>query len=140
MTSDRLGNAAATFIALALAGCALAPERDTPFAVPDGEWELVTSSLVEIGRLPGMARPTLAFHNGRVSAFSGCNRGEGHVADAQGRLAVQALTLTKRACPEPIGSFESRYFQLLRDAPVYRVEGDTLLIVAGDYNARFRRR
>jgi heat shock protein HslJ len=75
-----------------------------------------------------------------VSAYSGCNRGSGEVHASEGRLAIAALAVTRRECPEPVGSFDARFFRLLKDRPVYHVHGDTLLLVAGDENARFRKR
>lgn len=129
----------AALLAALAAGCAtVEPPREE--ALPIGAWELVTSSFVESGRLPGMQRPTLDVTNERMSAYSGCNRGSGEVHFREGRLAVAALAVTRRACPEPIGSFDARFFRLLKDGPVYHVSGDTLLLVGGDENARFRRR
>ena len=61
-------------------GCVTAPPPETAparepvvAAVPDGVWELVTSTFIGAGRIPGVPRATLAFKDGRMSAFSGCN-------------------------------------------------------------------
>jgi hypothetical protein len=54
-------------------------------------------------------------------------------------MAVAALATTRRACPEPVGGFDGRYFKLLRDRPYFRTEDDTLILAAGDDSARFRR-
>jgi len=54
-------------------------------------------------------------------------------------LEVGAMAATRRACPEPLGSFESRFFKLLEGRPVFRVDGETLTLVAGNQNARLRR-
>lgn len=123
-----------------LASCASLDTASVPEPLPEGGWELVTSNFVESGRLPGLARATLELKDGRLAAYSGCNRGLGAVTSQAGRLAVSAFDVTRRDCPEPIGSFDARYFRLLKDAPVYRVDGDTLLLIAGDYNAQFRKR
>ena len=48
--------------------------------------------------------------------------------------------MAHRRCPEPVGSFDVRYFKLLTSTPVYHVEGGTLRLVAGDYNAHFKKR
>jgi heat shock protein HslJ len=129
----------AVLLAALAAGCAtLEPPQEE--ALPVGAWELVTSSFVESGRLPGMPRPTLEVTDGRLSAYSGCNRGSGAVHVSEGRLAIDALEVTRRECPEPIGSFDARFFRLLKDRPVYQVSRGALLLVAGDENARFRRR
>ena len=107
--------------------------------VPDGSWELITSTFVGAGRIPGVPRATLAFRDGRVFAFGGCNTANATARNADGRLEVLALTTTRRSCPEPLGAFETRFFKLLQSQPVFRIESDTLLLAAGDHSARFRR-
>jgi heat shock protein HslJ len=49
------------------------------------------------------------------------------------------MAATRRACPEPLGSFETRFFKLLGARPVFLVDGDTLTLVSGKQNARLRR-
>jgi heat shock protein HslJ len=129
-----------SMLALLLAACiapAPTPDDEPP---PEGQWELVTSNFIESGRLPGVPRPTLDIAGGRLAAYSGCNRGNGSVRAVHGRLAVDGLHIVHRPCPEPVGSYDARYFGLLRDTPVYHVHGDTLRLVAGDYNAYFKKR
>jgi heat shock protein HslJ len=108
-------------------------------AVPDGEWELVNSTFVGTGRIPGVPRATLAFRDGRMSAFSGCNRASAAARLLDDWLEVEAMAATRRGCPEPLGTFETRFFKLLAARPVFRVDGDTLTLVAGSQNARLRR-
>lgn len=123
-------------------GCATAPTPEAglpPIALPDGNWEIVAASFAQTGRVPGAPRATLAFQNGRISANSGCNSASAAVRGVAGRLEVEKLAATRRACPEPLGWFESRFFGLLKAGPLYRVDGDALVLVAGDNNARFRR-
>jgi len=119
----------------------IAPPAREPVvaAVPDGNWELVTSTFIGAGRIPGVARATLAFTDGRMSAFSGCNRANAAARLVDDWLEVEALATTRRACPEPLGSFENRFFKLLGARPVFLVDGDTLTLVAGSQNARLRR-
>jgi len=134
----------ALFCAL-VQGCFTAPPEPAPArepvvaAVPDGVWELVTSTFIGAGRIPGVARATLAFKDGRMSAFSGCNSASAAARLVDDWLEVEAIATTRRACPEPLGSFESRFFKLLGARPVFRVDGDTLTLVAGSQNARLRR-
>lgn len=132
----------------AVPGCTVplpgeAPREVTPAPPPvpvsDGNWELITSSFIGAGRIPGVPRATLAFKDGRVSAFSGCNRASATAYHADGRLEVAALTATRRGCPEPLSTFETRFFRLLRSQPVYRVDGDTLTLLGADHSAKFRR-
>jgi heat shock protein HslJ len=108
-------------------------------AVPDGVWELITSTFIGAGRIPGVARATLAFKDGRMSAFSGCNSASAAARLLDDWLEVEAMATTRRACPEPLGSFESRFFKLLGARPVFRVDGDVLTLVAGSQNTRLRR-
>ena len=112
---------------------------DLPIPLPEGEWEMTTSSFIDIGRIPGIPRATLLIRDGRISAFSGCNTGTGGVSSVDGRMLVTAMASTRRACMEPVGSFEGRYFKLLQEKPYFRTEGDALILSAGDDSARFRR-
>ena len=113
---------AALFCAL-IQGCVIAPPETAPArepvvaAVPDGVWELVTSTFIGAGRIPGVPRATLAFKDGRMSAFSGCNRAHATARLADDWLEVQEMASTRRACPEPLGSFENRFFKLLGARP-----------------------
>jgi heat shock protein HslJ len=116
------------------------PPREPVIApVPDGNWELVTSTFIGTGRIPGVARATLAFRDGRMSAFSGCNNASGAARLVDDWLEVGAMATTRRACPEPLGSFEIRFFKLLGARPVFLVDGDALTLVSGSQNARLRR-
>ena len=114
-----------------------APRPAQPTA--DGRWELIGSSFITGGRLPGARRPTLEFKDGRLAAFSGCNRATGNAVEADGRMAVGRLATTRMACPEPLASFEQRFFRLIESEPVLSIDGEELLLVAGDENARFQR-
>jgi heat shock protein HslJ len=125
-------------------GCVTTPAPDPlqalpPIRVPYGDWEIVAASFGQNGRVPGAPRATLAFEDGRVSVFSGCNTASGEVRGVEGRLEVQKLAATRRSCPEPLGWFESRLFGLLKAGPVYHEDGDVLTLVVGNDNARFRR-
>jgi heat shock protein HslJ len=128
---------AATIAAtLIIASCAV---TDKPIPLPEGRWEMTTSSFIDIGRMPGIPRATLLIRDGRISAFSGCNTGAGAVSSVDGRMVVAAMASTRRACVEPIGSFEGRYFKLLQGKPYFRIEGDALILAVGDDSARFHR-
>ena len=126
-------------------GCVTPPEPAPPprepvvAPVPDGNWELVTSTFIGAGRIPGVPRATLAFKDGRMSAFSGCNRASAAARLVDDWLEVEAMAATRRGCPEPLGTFETRLFKLLGARPVFLVDGDTLTLVSGSQNARLRR-
>jgi len=130
-------------------GCATAPQLALPVLppppefvfepLPDGEWELVTASFAEAGRIPGARRATLTFRDGRISAFSGCNTASGAAQRHHGLLEVPELAATRRGCPEPLARFEERYFGFLKARPSYHVEGNTLALNADNERARFQR-
>jgi len=136
MSSKPIKHLSTIAAALALASCAVV---DKPIPLPEGRWEMTTSSFIDIGRMPGIARATLLISDGRLSAFSGCNTGAGAVSSVDGRMVVAAMASTRRACMEPLGSFEGRYFKMLQGKPYFRTEGDALILSAGDDSARFRR-
>lgn len=135
----------AALLCALIQGCVTPPEPAPPprepvvAPVPDGSWELVTSTFIGTGRIPGVARATLAFKDGQMSAFSGCNRASAAARLVDDWLEVGAIAATRRGCPEPLGSFETRYFKLLGARPVFLVDGDTLTLVSGSQNARLRR-
>jgi heat shock protein HslJ len=84
-------------------------------------------------------RATLEFKDGTMAAFSGCNRASAPARLVDDWLEVGAMAATRRACAEPLGTFETRYFKLLGGRPVFHVDGDTLTLVAGSQHARLRR-
>ena len=134
----------AALLCALVAGCVAPgtapPPREPVIAqVPDGDWELMSSSFIGAGRIPGVPRATLAFKIGAMSAFSGCNRASAAARLVDDWLEVGAMAATRRGCPEPHGTFEARFFRLLGARPVFRVDGDTLTLVAGSENARLRR-
>jgi heat shock protein HslJ len=133
----------AALLCALIQGCVTPPEppprEPVVSAVPDGDWELVNSTFIGTGRIPGVPRATLAFKDGRMSAFSGCNRAAAAARLVDDWLEVEAMAATRRGCPEPLGSFETRFFKLLGARPVFLVDGDTLTLVAGSQNARLRR-
>ena len=134
---------AVLFCAL-VAGCVTPPpeppaREPVVSAVPDGSWELVTSTFIGAGRIPGVARATLAFKDGTMLAFSGCNRASAGARLVDDWLEVEAMATTRRGCPEPLGSFETRFFKLLAARPVFMLDGDSLTLVSGSQNARLRR-
>jgi len=124
--------------AVAIIGASCAT-YDPPIPLPQGQWEMTASSFNDIGRMPGIPRATLLIRDGRMSAFSGCNTGSGTVSSVDGKMVTTPLAVTRRACMEPVGSFEGRYFKLLQGKPYFRIEGDALILSAGDDSARFRR-
>ena len=126
----------ATLVGLT-ASCTMLEEP--PIPLPQGKWELLSASFTDIGRIPGVPRATLEISGDRLAAFSGCNRGTSGVASVDGRMVITELAATRRACMEPLSSFETRLFKMLRDKPYFRTENGVLTLAAGDLSARFRR-
>jgi heat shock protein HslJ len=116
-----------------------APPTKVPVSASDGNWELIASTFVGAGRIPGVPRATLSFTDGRIAAFSGCNSANAAAYHVEGRLEVAALMTTRRGCPEPLSTFEARFFKMLRSQPVYRADGDSLTLLDGTHSAKFRR-
>ena len=131
---------AAALLVVLVQGCA-APEvaKLPPIPLPEGHWELVSATFAEHGRIPGAARATLAFENGRLSAFSGCNTAAGALGGGNGQFEVKELAVTRRGCPEPLAWFESRFFKMLRSTLSYHVDDEILVLTLGNDRARFRR-
>lgn len=127
------------FCATVTIACASCATVDAPTPLPEGQREITAANFTDINHMPGTQRATLLIRDGRISAFSGCNTGVGAVSTAGGTLVVAAMASTRRACLNPTGDFENRYFKLLQAQPPFRVEGDTLTLVAGDDSMRFRR-
>jgi len=126
----------AAIATLLAAGCAAV---ESPAPLPEGRWEMSAASFADVERLPGTQRPALQIRDGRMAVSSGCNSGSSTVSAAAGRMLLSPLATTRRACAGPLGDFENRYFRLLGNRPAYRVEGEILVITAGDDSARFRR-
>ena len=123
-------------------GCVTAPEPVPPAPpppLPDGNWEIVAASFAQTGRVPGAPRATLTIRDGMLLAFTGCNTANGAVRRVAGRLDMPKVSVTRRACPEPLGWFESRLFGLLKASPLYQFDGDVLTLTSGNNNASFRR-
>lgn len=130
------GRLAALGAVLLLASCA---SVDTPATLPEGRWELAASSLIEGSGMKVPPRATLEIRGSRISVFSGCNTGNGSVRLADGRMALSPLATTRRACAEPLATFENRYFKLLSGHPDFRTDDGMLILFAGDDSLRFRR-
>jgi heat shock protein HslJ len=92
---------------------------------------------------------TLRFEDGFVRGFGGCNAyrpliigtdrheytatSEGPAAGHEGTLTVPAFIVTEKDCPSPAGLMqqERAYFEALRAAARYRLDGERLAIEDG---------
>jgi putative lipoprotein len=78
--------------------------------------------------LPGVEATLEFVEEGRVAGKGSCNRFTGLVTIEGGSISFGNLAATAMACPEPIGKQEASYFQALRNAERFTLEGRTLSI------------
>lgn len=99
-----------------------------PVAV-DREW-----AVFELGGAPVAGRgPTIAFGEGRIFGFSGCNRYTGPVSftGADG-IRVGAAGMTMMACPEPQMALEQRFARVLEAVARWEVTDGVLALIGAD--------
>jgi heat shock protein HslJ len=99
--------------------------------------------LIELGGepVPEALQATIAFPDGgRVAGRAGCNAFTGVARFEGGRLAIDALATTRRACDPPAMAFEQRYLAALAAARGLRRDGAWLAIdtATGGVPLRFR--
>lgn len=105
--------------------------------VLEGEWTLTELD----GRpLPAGARaPTIAFKDGAVSGFAGCNRYSGALAGAApGEFAPgpHAFASTRMACPPPQSELEDAYFAAITQLARYGFVAGQLMLECVDGERR----
>lgn len=96
-----------------------------------GSWVLVAigeSPVAEVGRTPTLE----ILEDGSAAGVSGVNRYRTTIAAADGRLSFAPVALTKMAGPPAAMEIESSFVERLGAATGYRVEGDSLRLMAGD--------
>ena len=120
---------------LLTAACTAPPPEKAATRLADSRWTMIDASF---GKPDGVS-PTFELLGGRILAHSGCNRASGAYQDIAGRLDVSALMSTRMGCRDALSRFETDYYRLLSARPAYRLEGDTLTLVAGEDRARFLR-
>ncbi|MEO5579152.1 MAG: META domain-containing protein, partial [Gemmatimonadaceae bacterium] len=85
------------------------------------------------------SQPTLEFPEPGKSAGNGsCNRFIAPVTISGDSIAFGAIGSTRMMCPEPIATQETKYFEALRLAGRFTVNGDTLWIFSSGTNAPLR--
>ncbi|WP_102143427.1 META domain-containing protein [Mycobacterium hubeiense] len=108
---------------LALASCAGSgtAEAQTPAG------RTFISVKVDGAQIPGGGPLEVAFEDGRISAYAGCNRGSGPVDLADGRVVTQLAT-TMMACPPPLDAADAWMTKLFEARPSWTLDGDTLTL------------
>ncbi|MFO7653340.1 MAG: META domain-containing protein [Candidatus Krumholzibacteriia bacterium] len=82
---------------------------------------------------PASTEITLALRDGRLAGHSGCNEYVAVVKSGTepGRLRVDSVATTKKACPEPQMAAETRFLEQLEQVHGYELRGDRLLLHFG---------
>ena len=113
-----------TVAALAVAGC-------SGTAAAEREDELNGRTFVSVAvagePIPGGGPLTVAFTDGQISTFAGCNHGSGAV-DLTGGRVVTRLASTMMACPPPAGDADAWVDRLFEAQPSWALSGDTLTL------------
>ena len=75
---------------------------------------------------------------GTLEGFGGCNGFVGEVVIAAPSMSVENLSHDLAACDPPVTEQEQLFFDVLRSATEFEVEGERLTLVAGDVSLIFR--
>ncbi len=103
------------------------------------EWRLSKLGNAAVAPLPGGRQPSFRFDPAqkRVSGYAGCNNFFGSYELAGTSLKFGPLAATRRACPEPQSSVETKYLKALARVQGWKLEAGELMLVAnGEVLAR----
>ena len=136
------GTLAAAFVALTIVAPAPTP-APPPVPLENTHWALVAvgGSAVNFGAAHGAF---VLFRHGESGRFlggtGGCNGLKGTYDTFVGRLRINASVLAGRPCPAPLAGRETKLVEALRTTANYRIEGNTLALLAADGRvlARFK--
>jgi heat shock protein HslJ len=105
--------------------------RPSPASLGGSEWKITT---LDGEPIPDTAKVTIQFlEDDRVTGSSGCNRFQGSYSLSGSGLSFGPLMGTKRACPQPQMSVESRFLNLVQQVTSIAVNADgTLLLQTSD--------
>lgn len=120
--------------ALTLVGCASwfgssAEEPSTPPQLDGTVWQVED---VDQGGIIDSSMITVAFNDGRVTGYTGCNRYFGSYETVGSSITVRELASTLKACAPAISAQEQRFLHGLMGATSYRMESGTWLLIADD--------
>lgn len=121
-------------LSLAIAGCAGMGDRndDDTAQTPDLNGTVWQVEDVDNGGIIDNSMITVAFADGQVTGFTGCNRYFGTYETVGSSLTVRGLGNSRKACPPAIMAQEQRFLKGLISATSYQVESDTWLIIIDD--------
>lgn len=116
---------AIAFTALAIAGCTHPQDAAADPQTLNGRTFVSTG--VDGTPIPGGGPLTVAFDDGHISTFAGCNHGSG-AADLSGSRISAQLAMTMMACPPPLGESDAWMSNLFAAKPNWSVDADTLTL------------
>jgi heat shock protein HslJ len=130
---------AGALLALVIASPVSTPTPST-FPLEGTRWVLATD-----GDSPAPASPHEAYillrrigNNRLLGGSGGCNGLKGTYDMFAGRLRLYASALSGKPCPEPAAARETKLVEALRRTANYRIEGNTLALLAADGKALAR--
>lgn len=119
--------------------------RDREVADPDRElvgttWTLdgLVSGSTAASVPAGVSARVLIDAGGRMSVSAGCNQGSASVTVAADTLTIDALAMTRIACPPPADEVERAVLAVLQGRVAYTVEADALTLSRGEDRLTFR--
>lgn len=120
--------------ALTLVGCAgwfggTTEEPSTPPQLDGTVWQVED---VDKGGIIDNSMITVAFDDGRVTGYTGCNHYFGSYETVGSSITIRDLGSTLKACVPAISAQEQRFLHGLMGATSYRMESDTWLLIIDD--------
>lgn len=114
-----------------------APAAAAVPAAVDREW-----AVVELAGAPVAGRaPTIAFRDGRIFGFAGCNRYTGPVSfTGRSGIKVGAAALTMMACPDAQMALEQQFARALEGVTGWQVADGVLTLTGAGGAAMLRAR
>ncbi|MCC7464961.1 MAG: META domain-containing protein [Saprospiraceae bacterium] len=109
------------------------PNKPFNLSLNGTSWHLVTFAVEPNPKaVPNEVHITIVFDQARISGNGGCNQyGSAYTTGQQSSLAVSDIVSTKMYCDNTM-TWETKYFQMLKESRFYRMEVDTLEIDCGD--------
>jgi heat shock protein HslJ len=129
--------AALTVVSLAALVLALGPTSGggddavalTSLEEAEGTWEADDASAAPAGLV---APVRVVVEKGGLFVETGCNTGRGPAHVEDGRLVVDALATTRRACVPPLDAQERWVLEMLQSGPLVTREGAALVLTWGE--------
>lgn len=130
----------ACIVAAACGGSgAPAGEPQAPIDLAGTRWRLMEADGRPVPPEQGFGPVTLEFSSdGRLGGFSGCNAYGAEYQIEGGRVVTSPIEANAQGCPDPVGSLETRLFEVLGDDFDHSVELDGALVVSDEGRGALR--